>query len=80
MKKRLLTIGDLYDPEISENLHIWSCKELASQQHSYLSQNRDCKVWIYLEQDNAIGRTTIWELIDPMNLWKKKDPRYSAWI
>ena len=80
LKKRLLSIADLYDPEISENLHIWSSIELASQQHSYLLQNRDRKVWIYLEQDNAIWRTTIWELIDPMNLWKKKNPKYSAWV
>lgn len=80
IKKSLLTTEDLHDKESMENLHICSSLELASEQHSYLQQNRDRKVWVYLEDQNKIGRTSVWELIDPMNLWKKKDPKYSAWV
>jgi len=80
IKRSLLTTEDLRDGDLMENLHICSSLELASEQHSYLQQNRDRKVWVYLEDQNKIGRTSVWELIDPMNLWKKKDPRYSAWI
>ena len=80
IKRSLLTTKDLHDRDMMENLHICSSLELASEQHSYLQQNRDRKVWVYLEDQNKIGWTSVWELIDPMNLWKKKDPKYSAWV
>ena len=80
IKRCLLSVKDLHDKDMMENLHICSSLELASQQHSYLQQNWDRKIWVYLEDQNKIGRTSVWELIDPMNLWKKKDPKFSAWI
>ena len=73
-----LTINDLHDKEKMENIHICSSLELASQQHSYLQQNRDRHVWIYLPERHNIGWVSVWELIDPMNLGKIKDKKYSA--
>ena len=75
---RLLTVEDLHNTQTMKNLHICSSLELASQQHSYLQQNWDRKVWIFLEDQKDIGRISVWELIDPMNLWKKKDETFSA--
>lgn len=75
---RLLTVEDLHNTQAMKNLHICSSLELASQQHSYLQQNWDRKVWIFLEDQKDIGRISVWELIDPMNLWKKKDETFSA--
>ena len=73
-----LTIKDLHDKEKMENIHICSSLELASQQHSYLQQNRDRHVWIYLPERHNIGWVSVGELIDPMNLGKIKDKKYSA--
>ena len=75
---RLLTVEDLHNTQAMKNLHICSSLELASQQHSYLQQNWDRKVWIFLEDQKDIGRISVWELIDPMNLCKKKDETFSA--
>ncbi len=83
---RLLTVNDLHNPKMMSDLHICSSLELASQQHSYLQQDWDRKVWIPIEhQENIehqedIWRISLWELIDPMNLWKKKDKTFSAGI
>jgi hypothetical protein len=68
----------LHDKEKMENIHICSSLELASQQHSYLQQNRDRHVWIYLPERHNIGWVSVGELIDPMNLGKIKDKKYSA--
>ena len=75
---RLLTVDDLHNPLTMKNLQICSSLELASQQHSYLQQNWDRKVWIYLEDQQDFGRISLWELINPMNLWKKKDETFSV--
>lgn len=75
---RLLTVEDLHNTQRMKDLHICSSLELASQQHSYLQQNWDRKVWIFLENQKNIWWISIWELIDPMNLWKKKDETFSA--
>ena len=75
---KLLTVKDLDDENLMENLHICSIFELASQQHSYLHSERNRKVWIYVKDENKIKRVELWKLINPMNLWKKKDPRYST--
>jgi len=75
---RLLTVDDLHNTQLMRNLHICSSLELAAQQHSYLQQNWERKVWIFLEDQNDIGWISVWELIDPMNLWKKKDETFSA--
>lgn len=77
LKNWLLTVEDLYDTEFMENLRICSSLELASQQHSYLQQDRDRKVGIYISEKHKIWWISLWELIDPMNLWKKKDKKYS---
>ena len=77
LKDWLLNIDDLHDREKADTIHICSSLELSSQQHSYLQQNRDRKVWVYLEDENSIWRVTLWELIDSMNLWKVKDKKYS---
>jgi hypothetical protein len=74
----LLSIEDLHDRQKMEDIHICSSLELASQQHSYLQQNWDRSVGIYLPNQHDTGRITVWELIDPMNLWKIKDKKYSA--
>jgi hypothetical protein len=63
-----------------KNLHICSSLELASQQHSYLQGDWERKVWIYLGDQNDIWWISVGELIDPMNLWKKKDENYSVWL
>ena len=73
---RLLTVQDLKDESLMENLHICSILELASQQHSYLQDERNREVWIYIESEKKIKRISLWELINPMNLWKKKDPQF----
>lgn len=78
LKNKLLTVQDLHDFDVMKNLHICSSLELAAQQHSYLQQWWDRKVWIYLSDIDEIGRISLGELIDPMNLWKKRDPKYSA--
>lgn len=75
---KLLTVEDLQDKNLMENLHICSILELASQQHSYLHSERNRKVWIYIKDENKIKRIALWKLINPMNLWKKKDPKYST--
>ena len=75
---RLLTVDDLHNALTMKNLQICSSLELASQQHSYLQQNWDRKVWIYLEDQQDFGRISLWELINPMNLWKKKDEEFSV--
>ena len=77
---RLLTVDDLHNPQIMKNLHICSSLELASQQHSYLQGDWERKVWIYLGDQNDIWWISVGELIDPMNLWKKKDENYSVWL
>lgn len=74
----LLTEKDLHNEQMMNNLHFCSSLELASQQHSYLLWNRDQKIGIYRKDTNDIWWTTMWELIDPMNLWKKKKPQYTA--
>jgi hypothetical protein len=74
----LLSIEDLHDSQKMEDIHICSSLELASQQHSYLQQNWDRSIGIYLPNQHDTGRITVWELIDPMNLWKIKDKKYSA--
>lgn len=74
----LLSIEDLHDSQKMEDIHICSSLELASQQHSYLQQNWDRSVGIYLANQHDTGWITVWELIDPMNLWKIKDKKYSA--
>lgn len=76
--KKHLTVNDLHNPETMENLHICSSLELASQQHSYLQNDRDRMVWIYLDDQKDIWWISLWDLIDPMNLWKKKDKAFSA--
>ena len=73
---RLLTVQDLKDESLMENLHICSILELASQQHSYLQDERNREVWIYIESEKKIKRISLWELINPMNLWKKKNPQF----
>jgi len=78
LKNKLLTEQDLHDFDMMKNLHICSSLELAAQQHSYLQQWWDRKVWIYLPDRDEIGRISLGELIDPMNLWKKRNPEYSA--
>lgn len=80
LKDGLLTVEDLHDTEFMKNLRICSSLELATQQHSYLQQDRDRKVWIYLPEKHEIWRISLWELINPMNLWKKKDKKYSAQV
>lgn len=77
LKDWLLTVEDLHDTEFMENLRVCSSLELASQQHSYLQQDRDRKVGIYIPEKRKIWWISLWELIDPMNLWKKKDKKYS---
>jgi len=75
---RLLNVNDLHNQKMMNDLHICSSLELASQQHSYLQQDWSRKVWIPIEHDGNIWRISVGELIDPMNLWKKKDETFSA--
>lgn len=76
MKKELLTTKDLHNLKTMDNLHVCSSLELAAQQHSYLQQWLDRKVWIYLPEKKEIWWISMGELIDPMNLWKKKNKLY----
>lgn len=78
LKTKLLTVQDLHNVDVMKNLHICSSLELAAQQHSYLQQWWDRKVWIYLPDIDEIGRISLGELIDPMNLGKKRDKKYSV--
>lgn len=79
--KKSLTLEDLHNKELMENLRICSSLELASQQHSYLQKNWNDYVWIYIPSQKwwqEIWRIKLWELIDPMNLGKVKDEKFSA--
>jgi len=73
LNNKLLTVQDLHNADLMKNLHICSSLELAAQQHSYLLQWLDRKVWIYLPQSGEIWRISLNELVDPISLWKKKD-------
>ena len=71
-----LSVKNLNNSELMENLHICTIWELASQQHSYLQKDRDVEVGIYIEEKNRIWWISTWELIQYMNLWKKKDQEF----
>lgn len=71
LKTKLLTVQDLHNVDVMKNLHICSSLELAAQQHSYLQQWWDRKVWIYLPEKQKIWWISLKEVMNPMNLGKK---------
>ena len=77
LTKGLLTTNDLsFDP--SNFIRVCSGLEVWNQQYSYLGSKANAFVWIYDAQAEQIRRAKIGELIDRMNLGKKKDPQYIA--
>lgn len=73
LEQGLLTTKNLSEG-IIENIHICTSLEVATQQHSYLQEKRNDKVGIYIPEHKKIGWIWLWELIDRINLWKKKNP------
>ena len=77
LTKGLLTTNDLsFDP--SNFIRVCSGLEVWNQQYSYLGSKANAFVWIYDAQAEQIRWAKIGELIDRMNLGKKKDPQYIA--
>ena len=77
LTKGLLTTNDLsLDP--SNFIRVCSGLEVWNQQYSYLGSKANAFVWIYDAQAEQIRWAKIGELIDRMNLGKKKDPQYIA--
>ena len=77
LTKGLLTTNDLsLDP--SNFIRVCSGLEVWNQQYSYLASKANAFVWIYDAQAEQIRWAKIGELIDRMNLGKKKDPQYIA--
>lgn len=75
---REFTVDNLKDTSLLNNIKFCSSFELSLQQHSYLQQNWDTNVGIYMPGKQKIWWIKLWELIDPMNLGKIKDKKYSA--
>ncbi len=78
LPKKEFTIDDLKNTALLNDIRFCSSFELSLQQHSYLQKNWDANVWIYIPNKQRIWWIKLGELINPMNLWKKKDPQFSA--
>ena len=68
----LLLAQNLHDPYIADNLFVCSNLWLSKQQHSYLLPNWSDRIGIYMPNTENIWWMKLWEILDYMNLGKKK--------
>lgn len=66
-----LSLKNLEEGEI-EKISICSALEVAKQQYSYLENRENDEIWIYIPDEEKIRRAPLGEIVDRMNLWKKR--------
>lgn len=72
LPKGLLLAQNLHDSYVADNLFICSNLWLSKQQHSYLLSNWSDRIGIFMPDVETIWWMKLWEILDYMNLGKKK--------
>jgi hypothetical protein len=75
LSKWLLTTNNL-DSDDLYNIQVVSSQEIWKQQYSYLRDEAEAWIWIYDEDQEKVLWAKLWDIVNRVNLWKRKDPQY----
>lgn len=75
LSKWLLTTNNL-DSDDLYNIQVVSSQEIWKQQYSYLRDEAEAWIWIYDGDQEKVLWAKLWDIVNRVNLWKRKDPQY----